>query len=152
MREEAGWNKHLVGKWMSDVEKNDLVFWIFYEDHTMQKAVGSSGIDLNGLDKDLSDPQSLKACIAHTFVYPEHRGKGYGREIALTCINYAFQELNLKEVTVCIAALNVASLKLFLSLGFEEFKRKQMNWAPQKPYDATNWNALAVFMRKYRTE
>jgi RimJ/RimL family protein N-acetyltransferase len=50
---------------------------------------------------------------------PEYRGKGFGREIILTCARYAFEEMGLHRLDAGILETNTASLDAYRECGFQ---------------------------------
>jgi RimJ/RimL family protein N-acetyltransferase len=46
------------------------------------------------------------------------QGKGYGREIILTCARYAFEEMGLHRLEAMILETNAASLKAYQACGY----------------------------------
>ncbi|MDC1141646.1 GNAT family protein [Planctomycetota bacterium] len=51
---------------------------------------------------------------------PEEWGKGYGREVAKTMLNYAFRTLNLHRVYLRVDAGNEKGIKSYLATGFKQ--------------------------------
>lgn len=47
-------------------------------------------------------------------------GKGYAKEASKSVISYCFESLNLRKITLGVIKDNVAAVKLYESLGFEE--------------------------------
>jgi ribosomal-protein-alanine N-acetyltransferase len=47
-------------------------------------------------------------------------GKGYSKEASKSVISYCFESLNLRKITLGVIKDNVAAVKLYKSLGFEE--------------------------------
>jgi ribosomal-protein-alanine N-acetyltransferase len=45
-------------------------------------------------------------------------GKGYAREASETIINFCFNDLNLRKMTLGVVEINIAAVKLYQSLGF----------------------------------
>ena len=59
--------------------------------------------------------------------------KGYSREVALSCINFGFEKLELNEIIAMSSVDNYLSNNLLHKVGFEclnvfEFQNKKYNW------------------------
>lgn len=55
------------------------------------------------------------------------RGKGYGREMLLLALKYAFEILKAKEVTLGVFANNPAAFHCYQSAGFKECEQNSRN-------------------------
>ncbi len=71
-------------------------------------------------------------------LHPEFWGKGYGSETVQKTIDYAFQELKLKELYAETQKKNLQSIKLLEKLGFELLQEEQRYGEIQSIYTKTN--------------
>lgn len=65
------------------------------------------------------DPLHRRAYVG-VIVDPEFRGKGVGTAAVKFIMEYACQHLNIRKLYAHILVSNVASLRLFKSVGFQE--------------------------------
>ena len=60
---------------------------------------------------------------------PEHRGRGYGRDVLRVLLGYGFRSRNLHRVHLQTLASNVPALRAYLAVGFvEEGRLRQHAW------------------------
>lgn len=58
----------------------------------------------------------------------EHWGKGYGHDALVALIRYAFEDLRLHRLGAEVLAINLPSLKLFETVGFQSEGRKRESY------------------------
>jgi len=60
-------------------------------------------------------------CAEHALIIgdPSYRGHGYGCEVILTSVRYAFEEMGLYRLDATTLETNVASLKAYQACGFQ---------------------------------
>ena len=80
----------------------------------MERMVGDVNLFLN--DRDDVTNAEIEIMIADE---PDRR-KGYAKEALLLMMNYGVQQLKITRFYAKINETNVASIKLFLSLGYNE--------------------------------
>lgn len=68
--------------------------------------------------------------LGYIVIDPEMRGKGYGKEMIRCALNYAFEILKMKKVTVNVYDSNPAAHGCYLSVGFhdEEFVENALSF------------------------
>ena len=71
-------------------------------------------------------------------LHPEFWGKGYGSETVQKTIDYAFQELKLKELYAETQKKNLKSIKLLKKLGFEFIQEVERYGEKQNIYTKIN--------------
>ena len=62
------------------------------------------------------------ASISRLLILNNFRSKGYGKVLIKTIIDYAFDEFNLKELTLNVIESNEKAIKLYEYYGFEKIK------------------------------
>jgi diamine N-acetyltransferase len=77
------------------------------------------------------EPQHQRVGLG-IFVHENFRRKGYAAEAINLCKDYAFNTLHLRQIYASVGARNEASIKLFLSCGFEKAGVKK------------DWNRIGV--------
>ena len=60
------------------------------------------------------------------------RGKGLGKKMLKAAVNYAFENLGAKEITIGVFEQNLAALSLYKSLGFVEDKKEMRSFLNEK--------------------
>jgi RimJ/RimL family protein N-acetyltransferase len=74
------------------------------------------------------DPLS-RSCEVGLQFGPEHRGKGYGREVLRLLVDFAFRHRNMHRVYLTTIASNVAALRSYAAAGFvEEGRLRESAW------------------------
>lgn len=109
---ETGGNYTLamLKDYLNDVVKKDIYFW---------------GIHLKNNDLHIGnvkiDPINTKHSLAEYGIMMGRRnewGKGYAKEATNKVIDYCFQELNIRKLTLGVVADNTTALALYKKLGF----------------------------------
>lgn len=60
---------------------------------------------------------------------PEHRGKGYGRDVLRVLLDYGFRSRNLRRIHLQTLASNEPALRAYRAAGFvEEGRRREHAW------------------------
>ena len=76
------------------------------------------------------------------YIAPEHRRKGYGREVVQLAEQYAFQHLGVRLVYADILSNNLSCCKLFEALGYE-LKATLPEWH----WSQGSWHNLNYYMK-----
>jgi UDP-4-amino-4,6-dideoxy-N-acetyl-beta-L-altrosamine N-acetyltransferase len=63
---------------------------------------------------------SRTCCFGIFLGSKENRGKGIGKEAMQLIINYAFNSLNLRKISLEVISSNKATIKLYEKMGFEK--------------------------------
>ena len=100
-------------KWFERfLERRDEKFWIA-ETVKGSKPVGSIAlVDIHWRSREVE--------MGRVLVCPEYQGQGYGREICLLALGYAFNHMNLNRVYLQLFADNSRAVTLYRSLGFRD--------------------------------
>ena len=70
-----------------------------------------------------------RCTIARFLLYDEYRFKGYGTHSLMLLTEYAFNELNLKKISLGVFDFNESALKCYKKVGFVETSRVIIeNW------------------------
>jgi len=97
--------------YLTEVIKNDIYFW----------AIHIKGNDLH-IGNIKIDPINSKHGFAEYGIMMGRRsewGKGYAKEATIRIIEFCFQELNIRKLTLGVVADNVKAVNLYRKLGFE---------------------------------
>lgn len=70
------------------------------------------------------DYEKNSAHMGFIVVDPQARGKGYGRQMVTLALQYAFEILGLKRVTLGVYDCNLAARNCYDSVGFKEIPRE----------------------------
>ncbi|WP_046758847.1 GNAT family N-acetyltransferase [Kordia jejudonensis] len=71
------------------------------------------------------DPKNKRVGVGLLIAKNEHRHKGYGKEALQLVCEYAFKHLHVHQLFANIGEDNLASIKLFESVGFEKIGVKR---------------------------
>jgi RimJ/RimL family protein N-acetyltransferase len=75
---------------------------------------------------------------------PEHRGKGYGREVIRLLVDFAFRHRNVRRVHLTTLATNEPALRCYRAAGFvEEGRRRESAFADGAYVDEVLMSVLA---------
>ena len=72
------------------------------------------------------------------------RGKGYGKEALLLCLQYTFESLNLRKISLDVLVENKTAIALYEKIGFikEGIRKKHVF------YDGKYWDILLMALTK----
>ncbi|MDQ1713899.1 MAG: hypothetical protein QOE45_3349 [Frankiaceae bacterium] len=88
------------------------------------------------------DELSRNAAVGLT-LGPEHRGKGYGRDVLTVLVDYAFRHRNLNRVWLQVLATNDAGLRSYAAAGFvEEGRLREQAWVDGEYVDEVRMAVL----------
>lgn len=83
-------------------------------------AIDNDGRLVGHFQMRCADYLSESIHLGYIVIDPEMRGKGYGKEMICCALNYAFDILKMKRVTVNVYDSNPAAHKCYLSVGFRD--------------------------------
>ncbi|WP_137287111.1 GNAT family N-acetyltransferase [Halorussus salinisoli] len=91
--------------------------------------------------------RSRDAELAYWFA-PERHGQGYGSDAAETMVEYAFEDRNIRRLSVQVGSFNDASIGLLESLGFErEGTLREASWFRGEYHDMHCYGLLRADWR-----
>ena len=84
------------------------------------------------------------------WIHPERHRKGYAKEAAIAIVKFGFEKLRAESIEACCATWNIASKKIFESLGMKFIKeidcgfKKKGKCVPEFDYEITKeeWSEL----------
>ncbi len=100
-----------LGNYLSDVEKRDIYFWAIH--------VKENGSHIGNIK---IDPISYKHGVGEYGILVGDRsiwGKGFAKEASTTVLNYCFDDLNLRKITLGVVTDNAVAVNLYLKLNFK---------------------------------
>lgn len=95
---------------LQDVEQKDVLFWAIHL-KTSKQHIGNIKID----------PIISKYGLCEYGILIGEKsawGKGYAQEASEIVINYCFDQLNLRKMTLGVVEKNINAIKLYTNLGF----------------------------------
>jgi RimJ/RimL family protein N-acetyltransferase len=98
-----------------------LYFWVIAELGT-NKAIGSVSLRLVG------KPEDKKIRLGIAIADKSKWGKGYGREVLITMIDFAFYRLGVNRLELSCFSPNIRALKCYNRCGFVENHRQKYRW------------------------
>lgn len=116
---ETGGNYSIeqLKSFLTEVEKKQILFWAIHLKSTNQH-IGNIKIDPINL---IDNSAEYGIMIGEKAEW----GKGYAKEATIKIINYCFEELRIKKITLGLISKNLNALKLYTKIGFAidgEFK------------------------------
>ncbi|MFM7309321.1 MAG: GNAT family N-acetyltransferase [Flavobacteriales bacterium] len=80
----------------------------------------SNGLHIGNIKLDQFDWVSRTCELGILIGDKNYWGKGIGHEVCSLVLNYAFEDLNIRKVSLAVYANNPAAIKLYHKLGFQE--------------------------------
>ena len=110
---ETGGNYTLdmLKEYLIDVEKKDIYFWGI---HLKENSLHIGNIKI--------DPVNSRHGIAEYGIMMGRKSewrKGYAKEASLSILNYCFNELRIRKITLGVVKDNTSALNLYKRIGFE---------------------------------
>jgi RimJ/RimL family protein N-acetyltransferase len=100
-----------LASFISDVEKKNILFWAIH--------IVATG---NHIGNIKIDPLNIKRLTGEYGIMMGDKsewGKGYAKEASTLVINYCFNNLNLRKITLGVISENQSAINLYKRLGFE---------------------------------
>lgn len=107
----GGYTLEMLKEYLSTVDKAEILFWAIHLKDT-GKHIGNIKID----------PVNLRhGCAEYGIMMGERKewGKGYAREATERIIEYCFNDLNLRKITLGVVEDNAGAYSLYKKLGFQ---------------------------------
>ena len=68
------------------------------------------------------DYHAASCILGRVLIFQKYRGNGWGRAMVREAVAYAFENLNLVEVTLGVFDFNTPAIRTYKSIGFSEFQ------------------------------
>lgn len=101
---------HMLRKFLQDVEKKDILFWAIHM-KTNGLHIGNIKIDPINERHGIGEYGILMGRVTEW-------GKGYGKEASQCVINFCFNVIKLRKITLGVVLDNIAAVKLYRGIGF----------------------------------
>ena len=91
------------------------------------------------------DEKRKIARLGFVIVYDTKRGQGYGKQLVLSALKYAFDELKADKVTLGVFENNTPAIQCYLSCGFKIVERETA-----ESYSCMNeiWNCIEMELNR----
>lgn len=99
-----------LSEFLKEMEKKDILFWAI--------TIKSTGKHIGNIK---IDPINTRHGLCEYGILMGDRqewGKGYAKEASIAVIDYCFNQLNLRKMTLGVVEDNAAALSLYKNLGF----------------------------------
>lgn len=106
----SGYNITRLKKYLSEVVKKDIYFWAI---HIQENNLHIGNVKI--------DPISQRHGWAEYGIMLGRKtewGKGFAKEATLKVIDFCFNELNIRKITLGVVADNLSALTLYKKIGF----------------------------------
>ena len=80
-------------------------------------------IGIGAFIRQSSEKSKHRGAIIQMYVTPSYQGKGIGKEIVRRILDKAFNEIGVELITLGVIASNIAGVKAYKQMGFEEYGR-----------------------------
>jgi len=84
--------------------------------------------------------------VESVLVFRKYRGKGYGRQLMAAIVDFAFQKLDMNELTLSVFDFNVSAKTCYQHIGFEVYEVG----APPREFETENWSFVRMKLTKAR--
>jgi len=68
------------------------------------------------------DYKAASCVIGRVLIFQKFRGNGFGKAMVQEAVKFAFENLNLDEVTLGVFDFNAPAVKIYKEIGFSEFQ------------------------------
>ncbi|NGP78145.1 GNAT family N-acetyltransferase [Balneolaceae bacterium YR4-1] len=99
-------------KFLKEVEEKEILFLAIH--------LKENGMHLGKIKMDPINEKDGRVEYGIMMGRKSEWGKGYAREASNTIIDYCFEELGIRKITLGVVAVNEAALHLYRSMGFSE--------------------------------
>jgi [ribosomal protein S5]-alanine N-acetyltransferase len=114
-------------EYLSSVEDNpNILFWAIHLRHNSEH-IGNIKIDPINSKHSLGEYGILMGDTREW-------GKGYAKEASRLVIDYCFNSINLRKITLGVVEKHVAAINLYKSLGFKVEGRYERHWLHEGKY------------------
>jgi ribosomal-protein-alanine N-acetyltransferase len=106
----GGYTLEKLAEFLRDVENKNILFWAIHLEHN-HKHIGNIKID----------PVNLKHGLCEYGILLGEKsewGKGFAKEASLRVIDYCFNTLNFRKMTLGVVEDNVNAVRLYKNIGF----------------------------------
>ncbi len=90
------------------------------------------------------DYDNSSCMLGRVLIFPECRGRGFGREMVKCAIKYAFKEMGLHEITLGVFDFNQSAIATYQGIGFVEY---QFNKGARQ-FKNEKWNLIKMKLNK----
>jgi len=121
-------------------------YYAQYSDDELYKLTAVDGNEIIGhLTIRFTDGARKTARIGFVIVDDCKRGKGYGKQLVSSALEYAFEELNADKVTLGVFENNTPAIHCYLSCGFQIVEKEII-----ESYKCMNeiWNCIEMEIDK----
>jgi RimJ/RimL family protein N-acetyltransferase len=84
--------------------------------------------------------------VESVLIFRKYRGKGYGKQLMSEIVEFAFQKLDLNELTLSVFDFNVSAKTCYHNIGFEVYEVG----APPRECENEKWSFVRMKLTKAR--
>ena len=109
------------------------------------KAIHSNTLETVGHIQLMNINYSAASCVlGRVLIFPEFRGKGFGKAMVKLAVKNAFENIGLYEITLNVFDFNETAIGIYKSIGFidYEFKKDVTNFQNE------SWNVIKMKLNK----
>jgi RimJ/RimL family protein N-acetyltransferase len=88
----------------------------------------------------LRDFSSMKVIVESVIIFNDYRGQGYGIQLMMETINFAFKQLGIAEMVLGVFDFNNSAISCYKNVGFEESGTIKV----KTPFADTYWNCILM--------
>ncbi len=90
------------------------------------------------------DYNNSNCMLGRVLIFPQYRGKGFGKAMIKCAVEYAFKELGLDEITLGVFDFNKSAIAAYQGIGFVEY---QFNKGARQ-FQNEKWNLIKMKLHK----
>ncbi|CAO3683279.1 unnamed protein product [Umbelopsis vinacea] len=142
-RNDCGWDEDKVDDWFDMTENGERLQYLFADEENNTWAMIALDLeDKHYHDTSVASIATKTGCVASLFIAESKRNQGAARPL-IQYLEVQAKRHGVEWITCNTMPVNAASLRLFGSLGYKEYKRE-----PRYEHPSFEGKAMAVFSHK----
>ena len=112
MESGGNYTEEKLRSFLKEVEEKEILFWAIH--------LKENGMHLGNIKMDPVSEKDSRAEYGIMMGRKSEWGKGYAREASNAIIDYCFNELGIRKITLGVVADNEAAVHLYKTMGFSQ--------------------------------
>jgi RimJ/RimL family protein N-acetyltransferase len=90
------------------------------------------------------DYNTAECTPGRVLIFQKYRGSGFGKAMVTEAVKFAFEKLNLSDITLCVFDFNTPAINAYKSIGFTEYQRIER----ARHFQNESWNLIRMKLNK----
>jgi RimJ/RimL family protein N-acetyltransferase len=91
------------------------------------------------------DYKTASCVLGRVLIFPRYRGNGFGKTMVRKAVKFAFENLNLAEVTLGVYDFNTPAINTYKNIGFFEYQFSK----GARQFQNESWNFIRMKLNKH---